>query len=481
MKKILAFIISALIITNCFMPFAFASNYIKGDVNQDGVLDIVDVSIMRGSIVGNIALSKSQVEFGDIDNSGYIDIVDVAYARGVIIGNIKTVYSDNYTTPDEIITTETDDEKNEEIMPILSDDVKGMWISYIEMAHYFDEVNESVFVERFNKIISNCKELGINTVFVQVRAHGDAYYHSALFPATKYLSGTFNKDTEYDALSLMTEICHKNGIKIHAWVNPYRLCNKTEMQSLPNTYKIKQWYNQNDGHLFLYNGVYYLNPAADGVTDLVADGVREILRYDVDGVQIDDYFYPTTDKSIDNSQFSSSGYSDLTQFRLDTCTKMVKAINDITKKGERKVLFGVSPQGNIPNNYDYIYADVKLWASSKEYVDYIAPQIYYGFRHGAIPFTECVSQWESLVKDSDVGLLCGLAAYKIGTADNFAKDGKYEWEVDGAILSRQIRIINNSNRFNGYIYFHYDSLFSPDRDVSNKVSSEIEEIKKIIK
>ena len=397
-----------------------------------------------------------------MDGNGTVDIVDVALCRIKIVGK----------------NTISDGEEFENVS--VADNINGVWYSYIEIARFLSEKSEAVFTQRFSEAVANCKSLGIDTMFVHVRSHGDAYYKSELFPTSYFLSGTFNKPTDYDALEIMARICHENGVKIHAWINPYRLCTPSEMQTLPSTYKIKQWYDANDGHVFLYNGRYYLNPAAQGVTELIADGVREVMKYDIDGVQIDDYFYPETDAEIDSKQFAASGYSSRTQFRLDTCTKMVKAMNEATKEGPRKVVFGVSPQGNINNNYELVYADVKLWATSRDYVDYIAPQIYFGFNNTAQPFMRCLSEWQELVKNSDVKLLCGISPYKIGKEDTWAKDGKYEWINSNGIIARQIAEIKKAEFYNGYIYFDYESLFAPSQDVASQVAAEISEIKKVI-
>lgn len=459
MKRAFAVLICLILALNAlsYSVFAVAS----GDANLDGVVDIIDVASLRASIIGSLVLSPDQILNGDMNGDDVIDIVDVAICRSTIIENAKPISDD-------------------EIIPEVATDINGVWFSYIEIARFLEEKNEADFTRTFAQMVETCKSLNINTMFIHVRSHGDAYYKSELFPTSVFLSGTFNKDLDYDALEIMTRVCHEYGVKIHAWINPYRLCTQKEMQTLPDTYKIKQWYNANDGHIFLYNGRYYLNPAADGVTELITDGVREVMKYDIDGVQIDDYFYPETNDDIDNKEFDASGYSSHAQFRLDTCSKMVKSMNEATKEGARKVVFGVSPQGNINNNYELVYADVKLWATSREYVDYIAPQIYFGFNNTPQPFMRCLSEWQELVRNSDVKLLCGIAAYKIGTVDTWAKDGKNEWIDSTAILARQITEIKKADFYNGFIYFDFESLFAPNSDVAAQVAAEIEEIRKII-
>lgn len=136
---------------------------------------------------------------------------------------------------------------------------------------------------------------------------------------------------------------------------------------------------------------YYLNPGYSESNELISAGVKEIVcNYDVDGIHIDDYFYPTTNASFDKDAFSASGYSSLSAFRTDNCTKTVKALYSAVKETNSTALFGIAPQGNIQNNYDFMYADVRTWCAGRDYIDYIMPQIYFDLRTKHSLMTKCL-------------------------------------------------------------------------------------------
>ena len=103
-----------------------------------------------------------------------------------------------------------------------------------------------------------------------------------------------------------------------------------------------------------------------------------------------------------------------------------------------------APKGNIDINYNKQYADVKYWIEKEGYLDYIMPQVYYGFKN-SVPFAATVEEWADLASQSDVDLYIGLAAYKIGQEDQWAgEEGMDEWIVDGGdLLKRQLNFAEN--------------------------------------
>lgn len=330
---------------------------------------------------------------------------------------------------------------------------------------------ENEFRNSIGKVFDNCVDMKINTVYVHARSHGDAYYSSSLFPRTKYLRGS------YDPLKIAVEEAHKRKLSIHAWINPLRACSKADA-SRQNGYKIGEWI-PGGTRAVLVNGYYYLNPAYDEVIKLIAGGVTEIItNYDVDGIHIDDYFYPTTDKSFDAAAFAQSGYSSLSDFRFANCDKFVSAIYSAVKKVNQSMLFSVSTQGNVANNYHYMYADVKKWCSQPGYLDIIMPQIYFGFKNQAQPFEKCCAEWDAIAKKGNVPLVIGAAASKIGLEDSkYAGDGKLEWVNDKEILARQYLASRELESYSGFCIYSYNSIFKPSSAVKAQVEEEKEALK----
>lgn len=348
-------------------------------------------------------------------------------------------------------------------------EVKGIWISYIDLAGILSGT-ESDFRSGISYIYDNCKSLGINTVYVHVRSHGDAYYSSDYFPRTKYLGGY------YDPLDVMVEEAHERGLSFQAWINPLRACAVSDI-GRESGYPMYSWAG-GETRLVQVGSYYYLNPAYSEVIDLIANGAREITaNYDVDGVHIDDYFYPTTDTYFDSAAFSQSGLSSLSEFRLANCDKLVSSLYKAVKRGNSSAIFGVSCQGSIYNNYNYMYADVKKWCAESGYIDYIMPQIYYGFKNSAEPFEECVNTWNNMAYSGNIPLIVGITSAKLGLEDKWAGEGNQEWITDEDILKRQFLVSRELAAYGGIGIYSYGAVFNADYSVQSQVDREIDALK----
>ena len=361
---------------------------------------------------------------------------------------------------------------------------KGFWITYLEYGSILKNKSESSFRKSIGGYFDSISDLGFNTVYVQVRAFGDAYYNSDLYPSGEQFDGTIGTSNDFDALQVMIDCAHERGLSIHAWINPMRLMYTSQLEAIDNSYPIKKWYNSDK-----YKGTYivksgdrwYLNPAYSEVTDLIASGITEIAaNYDVDGIQIDDYFYPTTDASFDKSAYTVSGTDlSLSDWRIANVNRMVKKLYQAAHNANSTIVFGISPQGSVDNNYNQLYADVKTWCKNSGYCDYILPQVYFGFDNVALPYADVISLWSSMVKSDDVKLVIGLAAYKIGAEDTYAgKGGKNEWLNNNDIISRQMTLAETLGNYGGVAIYRYDSLFNPVSSVAAQVDKEIENIEK---
>lgn len=351
---------------------------------------------------------------------------------------------------------------------------KGVWISYLEYDRMMKNCSKSEFTSELQKCFDNIVSIGCNTVYFQVRVYGDAYYSSELFPTGDRLTGG------YDPFAIAVKEAHDRGLSIHAWINPMRLMTDSQMSGISEKYLIGEWYNssKNGSYIVSVDGRYYLNPAYDEVVTLICDGIREILfLYNADGIQIDDYFYPTTNASFDKAAYEASGTAlSLADWRRSNISRMVKRMYNAVHSVNSTAVFGISPQGNLSNNYNDLYADIYTWCAEEGYCDYICPQIYFGFDNSTLPYAETVNKWYELVKTRSVKLVIGLAAYKSGTVDSYAGNGKYEWANNTDILSRQSEYTDIYGA--GYAYFRYDSLFTPEQSVAASVNAELENIKK---
>ena len=401
--------------------------------------------------------------------------VSAATAPSITIVTIPTLPKTTETSAESVSTAEESYYPQSGYYPLNFDRQKAVWVSYLEYDRIMRGSDETQFTKALNACFDNIAALGCNTVYFQVRVYGDAYYKSSLFPKGDRLTG------DYDPLEIAVKSAHDRGLSIHAWINPMRLMTDSQMKSYPDSYKIGQWYNDpavNGKYIVNSSGRWYLNPAYAETVSLICDGISEIVTaYNVDGIQIDDYFYPTTDPSFDSAAYAASGTSlSLADWRRDNVTKMVKKMYEAVHSANPKALFGISPQGNTDNNYNDLYADIYTWVSTPGCCDYICPQIYFGFDNSALPYAETVDKWAGLVTSPDVKLVIGLAAYKSGTEDKYAGSGSSEWINSTDILARQRDLTDIYNA--GYAFFRYDSLFLPDPAVAASVNAELDNLRK---
>jgi len=324
----------------------------------------------------------------------------------------------------------------------------GQWFPYMLYEEDMRGRTADEFRSAVRERYAAAKADGVNTVYLHVHPFCDAYYKSEIFPYGSALTG------DYDPLGIMLEEAHKLGLSAHAWLNPLRCQSTEEMKELPDSFIVKQWADDPDCNIAAeINGRWYLDPAYGEVDELLAGCITEIAEnYDVDGFQIDDYFYPTTDTWFDEKEFAESGADDLAKWRMSNCTRMVKAMYSAVKAADTRLEFGISPQGSINGNYNSQYADVRLWCGSEGYCDYIVPQLYFGFNNAANPFAETLAQWEEMCSDR-VRLIIGLAEYKVGKSDKWAgAAGENEWIDDPDIIKRQKELAESSSA-SGYALY----------------------------
>ena len=324
----------------------------------------------------------------------------------------------------------------------------AFWIPYMRFADIMQGKSEDEYRGAVAAMLSEAAEQGINTVYFHVHPNGDAYYSSELFPRGTYWDGS------YDPLAIAIDEAHSRGISLHAWLNPLRMQTEEQMNELPESFIAKRWASSENCYIMLIDGRWYLVPVYEEVRQLVSSAADEILtHYEVDGIHIDDYFYPTQEPSFDAEAFDTSGSADLGQWRRDNVTAMVKSLSDTVHAHGERLKFGISPQGNISADYDRLYADVGLWSSDNAYCDYIVPQIYFGFENETCPFEPTLRRWEELTAESGVSLIVGLAEYKLGREDVWAGDsGRDEWVTSPDILERQVELVKSSTA-DGYAFY----------------------------
>ena len=266
-----------------------------------------------------------------------------------------------------------------------------------------------------------CKTANLNSVCFQVRPMCDAFYKSSYEPWSSYLSGSRGTDPGWDPLAFAVQEAHKRGLRIDAWVNPYRY-SKTPEQPWAG----ESWSNAKDAearkHLLTYGGVSILDPAQQWTIDRIVNVCVEIItKYDVDGLVFDDYFYPdkipTTNTAGDYKEWQNSGTSmNIGDWRRDNVNRMVKAVYAAVQQHRPDCSFGISPAGVSCSDaavakkhgveqitcasdwqYNGIFSDPVQWLEDKS-IDYISPQIYWSTTNTLAPYIPLTQWWSKVAK-----------------------------------------------------------------------------------
>lgn len=360
---------------------------------------------------------------------------------------------------------------------VTDDNIKAVWINYYELSMKSENggTKES-FTSKIDTMFKQAKNLGLNTVIVQVRPFSDSFYDSNIFPYSKYITGIQGKSPGYDPLEIMCNYAKKYNLQIHAWINPYRVLYENDFEQLDEKNPAKIWKEdgliENDSWIIETSSGIFYNPSVPQVQKMLIDGVREIIeKYPINAIHMDDYFYPSTDENIDKIEYtaylSNGGTRSLADWRRDNVNTFVSGLYSAIKSTNRDIKLCISPTGDIAENYDTHYADVKEWVSNTGYIDYIIPQLYYGFENQSKPFKEIATQWSNLMEGSNAKIFYGLALYKCGDIDEYAGNGKCEWQNYNDVISRQIAYLKELPHYNGIALYSYQHILSKDIEVQS--------------
>jgi len=345
---------------------------------------------------------------------------------------------------------------------LVMEEQRGVWLATV-VGLDWPRGERSHFVQR-SELISNIRDLaamGCNTLYFQVVSEMDAMYASDILPWSRQLTGVEGMSPYFDPLSIAVRVAHDNGMAIHAWINPLRvsLSDSTFRARTQVKHEHPEWVHD-------YGGREYLDPGNPEVVQFLSDITREILtRYDVDGIHIDDYFYPDGLREDtrgwsepgawnDSTLFAAYGNGlSLEEWRFSNIDSVVTTLHRTTHEVRPQALFGVSPQGRVSNTCR-LYADPRRWVAQGS-VDYILPQLYWSIGRGDFAaFPKVLKEWESVMKG--LPLYIGLAAYK--------HDPMF-WRrrVDSGFrnveeFGRQIEMVRSCGYAGGHVWFRAQDL-----------------------
>lgn len=345
---------------------------------------------------------------------------------------------------------------------------RAVWIATIANIDWPSRKDLSPDRQRkeFTELLDFHAGVGMNAVFVQVRAAGDAFYAKGKEPWSEWLTGVQGKPPVpfYDPMEFMVAESHRRGMEFHAWLNLNRIVHKSAGSVSPQNFSVSnpEWVLTYDGYK-LFN--FGLQEVRDFITGLTVNIAK---NYDVDGIHFDDYFYPYAvagQRLNDDHTFRQygKGFANKADWRRHNIDLLIKQIHDALEEVNPRLKFGVSPVGVWRNRrddvngsettggltaYDHLYADGRKWIK-EGWVDYIVPQIYFSTGFKKNPFKNLVDWWTELCNERH--FYVGQAAYRAGYVDTDP-----HWHKPGELAS-QVRYLREQHA-DGSVFFSSASL-----------------------
>ncbi|WP_297406174.1 family 10 glycosylhydrolase [uncultured Cetobacterium sp.] len=365
---------------------------------------------------------------------------------------------------------------------------RGIWIATVDNINWPSKKGLSVEDQKkeYIDILNEIKSLNMNAIIMQVRPTADRFYkYPSSEPWSQYITGESGKNPGYDPLAFFIEEAHKRNIEFHAWFNPYRITLK-KGEPIPKEHIARKHPNW----IIEYAGRYYYDPGNPQAREFTENVIVDVVKhYDIDGVHMDDYFYPYPvlgkNRKVlhfnDDKSFAKYGKGmERGNWRRENTNAFVKELSHKIKKTKPYVKFGISPFGVWRNNdkdptgsktragaenYDTLYADTRVWIKNN-WIDYIVPQIYWDFNLRVAPYKTLVDWWINEVKGSKVNLYIGQAAYKLG--------GTKAWRNKNELIN-QIKYNRSTGKVQGNIFFGYDKINKNVMDIKNSLKNKVYE------
>ena len=307
--------------------------------------------------------------------------------------------------------------------------LRGVWVATVANIDWPTKKGLTAEEQKQEMIylLDKVKDYNMNTVVFQIRPTADAFYRSKYEPFSHWLTGIQGQEPGYDPLQFTIDECHRRGLYIHVWLNPYRINNDTVGY---NTYAKDHIINKHPEWVINYGKAKYFDPGLDEVRKFNCDVVRDIVsNYDIDAIHMDDYFYPY---KIKGQEFPDSltfakyprGFTDKGDWRRNNVNMVIKEINETIKAEKPWVEFGISPFAVWRNktedprgsdtramtNYDGLYADILLW-QEKGWIDYVLPQLYFYIGYPIADYAVLADWWSKYNYGANV--YAGLAPYRV--------------------------------------------------------------------
>ncbi len=357
-------------------------------------------------------------------------------------------------------------------------ELRGAWIATVSRIDWPSTNNTEVQKNDLINILDELDEAGINAVFFQVRPECDALYYSEIEPWSYWLTGSQGSapNPYYDPLEFVTEEAHKRGMEIHAWCNPYRVKVSTSSYTFSPDHVI----NQHPDWILYVGDDTVLDPGLPEVREYVSHVFSDIARrYDVDGLHIDDYFYPWAGISNEDQltfQTYPRGFNNISNWRRDNVNLLIEMIQDSLVAIDENIKWGVSPfgiwkSGTPPGIIGTsawghpLYCDAVTWLN-QEWIDYLAPQLYWEFG-GPQDYGLLAPWWASVMNGRH--LYPGQAVYRIQ---------QHNWPSTEII--NQILLNRDTEEIKGSIFFSTQSILGNFKGITDSLKNNYYKTKALV-
>ncbi len=326
-------------------------------------------------------------------------------------------------------------EPSRESAPEPAREFRAAWIATVWNVDWPSRTGLSPSQQRAEMIglLDMAAGLKLNAIIFQVRPECDALYESKIEPWSHWLSGTQGVPPSdgYDPLEFTIREAHRRGLELHAWFNPYRA--RANQKAPASSRHISRTDPQ---YLMSAGSQTWLNPAHKAVQDRAVEVMVDVTRrYNVDGIHIDDYFYPYpksgkilfNDSAAYQAYRSGSGTMELIEWRRNNVNTLIRRLQTSIKETKPHVKFGISPFGiwrpGVPNSIEAgvdafhdMAADSRTWLR-EGWVDYLAPQLYWSIDQKPQSFTTLIKWWDS-ENTLNRHLWPGIATVRIKSAED---------------------------------------------------------------
>ncbi|KAH3706519.1 glycosyl hydrolase YngK-like [Dreissena polymorpha] len=357
---------------------------------------------------------------------------------------------------------------------------RGVWVATVSNIDWPSSSHLSTHQQKLElgAIVDKFKSLNFNAIVFQVRTSGDALYNSSLEPWSTFLTGTQGHAPSpfYDPLEYLIGKAHAAGLEVHAWFNPYRArAGSTSRSGLAPNHMA----NRFPSHAHAYGTNLWMDPGSSEVQDHIVNVYIDVAkRYDVDGLHMDDYFYPYPvsgqdfpDTSTYHVYQNSGGKLAKADWRRSNVDTMINRLNREIHAVKPYLKFGISPFGiwkpghpsgiNGLSAYDSLYADAKLWMD-RQWLDYIAPQLYWRIDPPAQSYPALLDWWCQQSTH-------GRHVYTGNAASNAVT--KPDWSVQELLNQIQISRNKRNELSLGNIQYSAKYFMHNDKGISTNILS----------